>query len=738
MTTLNDTAPVGEAAPAAGPDYLQMAREAFSTSTTYFDASIRRDVENSMRQFQGVHPPGSKYHADSYKARSRLYRPKTRTTIRKNEATAAEAFFATNDVVSVTAQDDTDEMQQASAEFMQALLNYRLKKSIPWFLTVIGAYQDAQTIGVCISYQNWAYDPRKKIDKPVITLLPVENIRIDPGANWTDPINSSPYLIELIPMYVKDVKSRMNRADDKTGRAKWKMLPDSALLSAMNKYGDTTRQTRERGRTDSKEQSQAITDFAVVWVHKNIIEIDGVDMLWYTLGDTHLLSEPVPLEQVYFHGRRPYTMGMCILETHKTYPGGVPSLTKDLIAEINEVANQRMDNVKFAMNKRYFAKRGAQVDLRSLTRNVPGSATMMTDPEKDVIVHSTPDVTRSSYEEQDRLNGDFDDVSGAFSQSSIDSNRKLNETVGGLNILNGNANTMGSYQLRTFVETWVEPVLAQLVLLEQFYETDDVVLALAGKKADLVQKFGIDTITDELLMGELTLEVGVGLGATNPQERVNNFVKAMSNLRMILENGVLEKYGMDVREVIKELFGKLGYRDGGRFFNSKDADPRLLAAQATISELEQKLSQKTDPALVAAQIKKIDAEILHLGAKNADVDAAAIKKTLEAIFAGMQGAQMIAAVPTIAPIADKLMQSAGYKDRGGIDPNFPQPAAPDSAIGIDTVKDPRTGLSYMPGDPAAAQPAAGDTTPLTPAAMPAPASAIEGANQGIETMRSDS
>ncbi|MDU9711646.1 hypothetical protein RGC52_08060, partial [Helicobacter pylori] len=78
-----------------------------------------------------------------------------------------------------------------------------------WFLTAIGAYQDAQTVGVCASYQCWEYDERKKIDKPAIHLIPVENLRIDPGSNWEDPVNSSPYVIRMIPMYVKDVRAKM-------------------------------------------------------------------------------------------------------------------------------------------------------------------------------------------------------------------------------------------------------------------------------------------------------------------------------------------------------------------------------------------------------------------------------------------------------------------------------------------------------------------------------------------------
>lgn len=704
-------------------DPLSLAREAFTASTTYFDASIRPAIESSLRQFQGVHPTGSKYHTDAYRARSRLFRPKTRATVRKNEATAAHAFFTTADTVYVRPEDEANKLQQIGATAMKCLVKYRLKKSIPWFLTVIGAYQDAQTVGVCASYNHWVYDAKKGIDKPCIELLPVENLRIDPGASWTDPINTSPYVIRLIPMYVKDVLARMNTLDDKTGQPKWKKQDTATILQAVRAYSDTTRITRERGRTDSKDQAQSITNFSIVWVHQNVMEIDGEDKVWYTLGTTGLLTDPVPLKEVYFHGKRPFTMGICMMETHKTYPEGPVGVTKDVQAEINEVTNQRIDNVKFAMNKRYFARRNVQVDIRSLVRNVPGSVTMMNDPEKDVIVHSTPDVTGSSYQEQDRLNLDFDDVAGAFSPSSIQANRKLNETVGGMSMLDSNANQVGAYQLHTFVQTWVNPTLEQLMLLEQYYETDPVLLGMAASMAKVPE----GTAIDEILMQDLFLSANVGIGSSNPQDKINNFMLAMGNLRDILADGLLERYGLDVYEVITELFGNLGYQDGDRFFSTEDEDPKLTAAKATIEQLQQQLAQKVDPALVEAQIRKLDAEIENLSKKNSDILAGSLEKNMRAIFASMQAGQVLATTPQVAPVADSLMQAAGYQvpTPAGVDPDFPQLAAPVPGLTQNSVSDPRTGVEFTPGA------APGDTTPSTPAT---PAT---GANAGIETMRNE-
>lgn len=709
---------------------LSLAREAYQASTSYFDASIRKQVESDIRQFQGQHPTGSKYHSETYRSRSRLFRPKTRSAVRKHEAIAAEAFFSTRDVLNVEAQDQSNEFQAAGADLMREIVQYRLAKTIPWFLTLMGAYQDAQTVGLVCSYQHWIFDKRKGKDQPAIDLIPIENVRFDPGADWMDPVNTSPYFIQMIPMYVKDVRARMKAAGDKTGEAKWKTLPETALLAAVRGYSDSTRLTREQGRTDSKENASNVTAYSIVWVHKNIVEHEGVDYCYYTLGDQELLSDPKPLTDQYWHGKRPYVVGYCVIETHKNYPAGPVRLTKDVQAEINDLANLRQDNLRLVLNKRYLVARGRQVDLRSLTKNVAGSVTLVNDIEKDVKELSFTDSTASSFREQENLNLDFDEASGNFSQSSVQSNRRMNETVGGLTLLTTDANQVSGYQLRTFVETWVEPVLRQLVMLEQHYETDEVVLALAGQRADVFQRFGPDVALDSLLDHELTLTVSVGMGATNPQEKVNRFLTAIRALKEILAGGELQQYGLKVQEVAKEIFGNLGYRDGSRFMDMSMEDPRLAELTQQVQQLQAALDSKNPPEVVAATVDKIRAEIDKIKADT-------VKSGVDTTFSATQAAQTIAQIPEVAPMADVVMSAAGWQapSPAGDDPNLPQPA------GVSGMPTTEAAILTPPGHPQKVQAdqvsggAPGDTSPNTPAN---PASPGTGERKGIETQRSDS
>ena len=670
-------------------DWLQRAQNAYQASTEYFNASVRLDLERDYRQFMGEHPPGSKYADASYKGRSKLFDPKTRAAIRRNEAVAAEAFFSTDDVVSVTPDDDSDPIQLAGAKMMQFIIQMYLSKILPWFTLLSGAYQEAQKAGVVIGFVHW--DSIKQ--KPLIKLCPPETIRIDPGSDWSDPIGTSPYVIHAEPMYVKDVKARM-------AEGLWEFADEDKIMAATVPY-DSLRQTREGRRLDPKKQGIAIHDYSIVWVHRYIMEDAGHDVVFHTLGQDHLLEIPKSIEEVFAHGQRPYVMGIVSIESFRNYPSGVSRMLRDLQIAINTHINLRIDNVQWGMSKRYFVKRGKNVDTLSLQR--PGLApyTMLDNPADDVKVVDIPDITSSAYQEQDRLALAFDDLAGNFSNASVQSNRKLNETVGGMQLLTTNSNQVGSYQLRTFVETWVEPVLRLMMLCIANYEANPAILTKAMRFANSPA----DVMPDVLLMQELTLSVNVGMGATNPNEKVNRFMTALNGLKGVLADGVLERFKINVAEVIKELMGNLGYKDGARFFDLETEDPRISQLQNQLQQLQQALDAKHPPKLLKAQVAKLMAEVDYIKSRR-------LETGVKASYEAMQASQVLASNPAIAPVGDAIMQGAGYQSPNppGVDPNFPAPALPDPAI---------------------------DLQGMTTNEPPQPQGAGMGAAQGIETMRND-
>jgi hypothetical protein len=445
----------------------------------------------------------------------------------------------------------------------------------------------------------------------------------------------------------------MEADNPKTGQKKWKKLEDGEIRTALVDT-DTTRQTREGGKQDPLSENETpLKQFELVWCHQNFIRLGGEELVYWTLGTQHMLTDPQPLKEVYFHGIRPFAIGVAVIEAHKPIPESIVGMGAELQKEVNETVNQRRDNVSLVLNKRYIVKRGAQVDTDSLLRNVPGGVTLANDPEMDIKPMDWPDVTSSSYQEQDRLNVDYDELTGNFSQGSVQTNRKLNETVGGMEMMGSAAGQMTEYMLRTIVETWMEPVLSQLVKLEQQYETDTVILALAGDQAQLPQKYGINQVTDDMLNQSLTVRVSMGMGATDPSKRLGRFLaalKAYGEAMQLIPDA-------DPEAVRNEVFGLAGYKGGDRFFKQQD-DPKSAALMQQMQEMQQALQQAMQEAQKAgneAQMAKIAAAQANLKTAEANFKVNAIQQKSHIDLAIANNKPAAQAEPVdMKPMLDKL------------------------------------------------------------------------------------
>jgi len=598
----------GESVRDPNAEWLDQARQAYISSTDWMDINLRAQWEKNIANFNSKHPPGSKYHTDVYKKRARLFRPKTRISVKKLEAAMTTAFFTNEEVVSVDPNNNQDKQQVSAASVMKSVMQYRLTNTVPWFQIMVGGIQSAAINGVVIGHVYWDYtektistqvfdgenpvmdgdEPVSETysftmdDKPVVDLVAPENFRIDVGADWANPVNSSPFVIELIPMYVQDIKERMGRD--------WITLDNKALMTGIKQSYDSVRSAREKGRTDRYEESRSdIKDHEIVWVHKNIIRKGSTDWCFYTVGTEHLLSKPKKLQEMYphlRHGERPYVVGYSNIEAFRVYPAGTVELSQELQAASNDIWNQRFENIRLAMNKRYHTRRDANIDYTALFRNISGGVVEMDDPDRDIRVIETRDVTSSAYAEQDRINMDFDEIQGNFSVSTVGGARNLNETVGGMSMLANNTNMMTEYVLRTYAETFVEPLLKQFMRVEQFYENDITVINLNQQASEFFPKGGTDDEMDELFKHELTLKVNVGINATDPFKKNQMLDSFLSRLERT--PGAMLMVNME--EVIKEFAANAGFKDGSRFISK--GDPRVAELEQTVQQLQQSLQNK--------------------------------------------------------------------------------------------------------------------------------------------------
>lgn len=599
--------------------------------------------ERAYRAWKNEHAADSKYRAARYRGRSRLFRPKTRATTRRKQAEAAAALFSTQDAIIIGPANKGEQMQQIGADVIQELVNFRLDRSnenagIPWFMISMGAHFAAQTTGLCCSKQYWEYktedyteevpmqmehpvtgemldlgttlQTKQRIvrDRPRVRLFPAEDVIRDPAAAWEDQSQESSYLILRYPMTVSDAKVFIE-SQSETSKVRFRDIKEQEILGAAGPAGQSGSQNdAAMRRARSNDGQDRLNDYAVdpafrpVWLHECFMRIEGKDYVFWTLADKTLISDPVLTRDAYPEqgGARPVTIGVATLEPFEIDPMAPVEAWQPLQQEINDIVNLRLDTVKQTIAPLAVVRKGRGVDVKAVQNRSPDSVVYVT--EKDDLTFDRPgDVSQSSYVEMEKLNADFDETAGNFSIGSVQTNRQLGETVGGMNLMSSNANAMGEFDLRVWIETWAEPVLRQIVKLEQYYEDDQVVLAIAGHKAQVFQKFTGNPDWDNLLTQQVTLTCNVGIGAADPMMTLAKFGNA-TQIVTGLFTGPLAA-AAKAPEIVDEVFGKAGFKNASeRFFEFEDKDPRIQQAMAMIEDLQGQLAE----AAKAAEDKSAD------------------------------------------------------------------------------------------------------------------------------------
>ncbi|MEN6302267.1 MAG: hypothetical protein ABFD96_06040 [Armatimonadia bacterium] len=635
-----DEAPIADDGgfPLTEDQLTRLVRSAFSQGKSYQEQVLQPRWTSAYAAFNNKHSSDSKYSSARFRGRSRLFRPKTRSTARKKQAEAAAALFATSDALIVRATDETNEQQVAGAELLSALIRFRLDRSnensgVPWFQIAMGAHLSAQQTSVCISKQYWEYrrelegydevpieapvplelqpfvgaatyqvgtrqEPRYRIvrDRPRVELMPPEDVIRDPTASWEDQAQDSAYLILRFPMTVEAGKTFVRKGQEKS-RVRFYDITDAQFAAAAGKSTDpnnaaSVRRARENNGTDRYSDFTVDEAYSQIYLHENYLRIEGKDYVFWTLGVDRLISDVIPVEEAYPEqgGARPVVIGVGALEPFKIDPMSPIESWQPLQLEMNDLANLRLDTLKQTIAPLAKVRRGRSVDIRAIQNRSPDTVVYMQDM-ADVEFDRPGSVAGEAYVEMEKLNADFDDQAGNFSTGSVQTNRQLGETVGGMQMMMSNANALGEFDLRVWIETWVEPVLRQLVKLEQFYETDANVLAISAKRAKLMPRFGISHITDDLLNSQVAISVDVGIGSSDPLISLQKFEKASQIVLGLLGPAAQARMKQDA--VIDEVYGKAGYKDAAeRFFNpAEEEDQRIIEMQQALQQMQQALME---------------------------------------------------------------------------------------------------------------------------------------------------
>ena len=334
----------GEPDPADGIDFLTYVRDAKATSSMYIQQQNRRAWSQSFAAYQSEHFKGSKFAGREWRHRSKFFRPRTRTAVKKDMAAVAASLFGNIDAINCLPGNESDPRQRAAAAVIEELVNYRTdrasgKASFPWFLIAMGAREDALITGICLSKQTWKFKvrpdgdedadvpgpdgvPRRvnrdvyvtDIDRPNVDLIPPENFTIDPAADWTAPIQSAQYVLIDWPMSLEEIHELQD-----SPVSPWNDIGDAILLATTDSgTSDTSaiRRAREGGQ-DRMTEAQNGQNFKICWITEVFMRVNGVDYTFFCAGDKAYLTDPKPTREVYPEqfGDRPLVLGIGNLDS---------------------------------------------------------------------------------------------------------------------------------------------------------------------------------------------------------------------------------------------------------------------------------------------------------------------------------------------------------------------------------------------------------------------------------------
>lgn len=666
-------------------DFLQLVKEAEQQSLMYQNANNRRAWQQSYRAWHNEHFSGSKYLKSDWRSRSRLFIPKTRSAVRKDNAAVMASLFNNVKPITCLPGNESDPKQRASAKVLEELVNYRTnrasgKAALPWFVVANGARQDAVLTGICFSKQSWKLELRKTtheeeieeeqpmdvdgnpvpvpeetepkakrtrtvtkwepdIDRPEIDLIPPENIIIDPAAEWTNPAQTASYIIIKWPMRWDEIERRQ-----KNPISKWAPIDRNTLVGSTNTTKpeqEAVRRARESG-IDRMDETNTGYEFAIIWVYEVFMRVDGDDWTFFSAGDQEYLTEPRPVREVYPEqfGERPLVFGYGGIEAHRIFPMAAAESWQQLQLELNDIRNLALDMTKQNVMPITKVVRGRQIDMDQVKRRSSGSAIVVTSKD-DVTWEQPPQLSQAVPLMTRDLELEFDDLAGQFNNGTTANNNALSRTLGGLKLVAGSANAVQEYDIRVWNHTWAEPSITQIARLIQYYESDEVIIGIAADRAGLLQRFGIDKVTDELMEQQVQVSISMALGAGDPDIRLQKFSQAVQIAGPLLGQTKEFQSGewkLSAQAIMDEVFGGAGYTDGGKRFievgppNPKDPMQDLMVDKLKADTEKARQQGRASIMTALSALAKVDLGDRVLEADNANALMDHHHKTIDSVL----------------------------------------------------------------------------------------------------------
>jgi len=397
--------------------------------------------------------------------------------------------------------------------------------------------------GVGFLKLTWKYEGETGYDGPCAEVCDVFDIFVDPDATT---LSDAKYIIHRVERNIAELKAN----------PKYK-IPDE-LSADVQKDQYKVLRDAVQGLSKPNDKDSKCVEVFEYW-GKYDINGDGIEKecLICVANRKYVIRLD---ENPYEHKRKPFISFVDTQMPNEFWAIGEVEPLKNLQYELNDIRNQRMDNVTLILNRMWKVNKNGDVDEADLVSQAGGIVHVGDNNALEVI--QTPDVTASSYNEETLVKADMQQASGVTDYTKGSSaggkgNSALaNETATGIMLLQEAGNARFKFKLDN-LEDSLKEFGEQLNALNQQFIKKPMVIRIVGEEGTQWKQ-----VSPKEIKGQF--DIMVEAGSTQPMSKSVRRAEARELLMTLIP--IAQVAGINLRYLIKYLLKTYDLADSEEIF----------------------------------------------------------------------------------------------------------------------------------------------------------------------------
>ena len=297
-------------------------------------------------------------------------------------------------------------------------------------------------------------------------------------------------------------------------------------------------------------------------------------------GETILRMELNP----YGHGQPPFEVLRPMLDPFKFTGVSIPELVGEFQAVKTALFRQILDNVSYQNNGAWLVNRNAGVDINALLNMRPNTIVRSNITSGAVVPLTPPNLQGYPLTMIELVDSMLQKRTGVTSYNQgLDAN-SLNKTATGITKIMDASVQRIELQARVMAETGIKPAFQKILMLNQQFMDQTVVIRVFNKPLE---------ISPDDLIGDFDVSVDVG-GATSKNEtRVQQMMILLQSSSLMMSTGVMRP--QNIYEICKKIMEIWEWKDYDKFLSNPDETALIQQALQIIQQLGMSMEQGQIP-----------------------------------------------------------------------------------------------------------------------------------------------